>query len=264
MAPMRDIWQSTRAYERYIGRWSRKVAQQFVVELPVLDGGTWVDVGCGSGALTAAVLASRRPAAVVALDRSVDFVTQSRDRPAHGRVAFVAGDAAQLPFRDGAIDAIVSGLVLNFVPQPQLAAREMLRCITANGFVAVYVWDYAEGMQLIRLFWDAATEIDPAAAQFDEGKRFPLCRPKALEELFLDSGASGVTVSAITVETQFTGYEDLWSPFLGGQGPAPTYVSGLTEEQRARLKDELRERVSEAADGSITLAARAWVARASK
>jgi SAM-dependent methyltransferase len=259
---MGDVWRSAEAYEAYVGRWSRPVARQFVSELGVAPGSTWIDVGCGSGALTSAIVELRSPALVLALDRSFEFVQQIRDRSSDGLVRFVAGDAARLPFASDGADAAVSGLVLNFVSEPVLAVREMLRSVRAGGVVGTYLWDYREGMQSIRLFWDAAIAVSPDASELDEAKRFPLCQPDALEALFRDAGASQVQVSSITVPMRFRDFDDLWTPFLGGQGPAPTYVMSLSDEQREALRDQLRRRVTPGADGSISLSARAWVVRA--
>jgi trans-aconitate methyltransferase len=258
---MRDIWQVADAYERYIGRWSRPIAREFVSLLSVPPGGSWIDVGCGSGALTDAILALAAPASVLSLDRSFDFVAQAGRTSRDARAALIAGDAVRLPVRDGLATAAVSGLVLNFVSHPELAVREMLRCVQPGGTVATYLWDYAAGMQIIRLFWDAATSIDIAAAELDEARRFPLCRPDALEQLFTSAGANQISVTSITIPAVFENFDDLWTPFLGGQGPAPAYAASLSGEKRAELRERLRQLVSENAHGSIELSARAWVAR---
>ena len=258
---MHDVWESAAAYEAYIGRWSRQVAPLFVSALAVPQRSTWLDLGCGSGALTSAIGSTARPARVFALDRSFDFVSQFRRSGIHGGAAFVAGDGAALPFEDGSMDAAVSGLVLNFIPRPEEAVREMLRCVRRGGVVATYLWDYAEGMQAIRLFWDAAIAVDPAAADLDEATRFPLCRPAALEQLFVEAGVAGVAVTSITIPTVFKDFDDLWSPFLGGQGPAPAYAVKLPEEKRIALRERFRRTVPIDGDGSVKLSARSWVAR---
>jgi SAM-dependent methyltransferase len=259
---MRDVWQSAKSYEAYIGRWSRPVAREFVAGLRIAPESAWIDIGCGSGALTSAILAIASPVRVAALDRSFDFVEQSRRAVADHRVLFAVADAVQLPFADGCAHAAVSGLVLNFVPEPERAVREMLRCVRPGGLVAVYVWDYAGGMQAIRRFWDAAIALDRGAAALDEAERFPLCQPSALEKLFRDAGVSSVSVSSITVPTVFRDFDDLWSPFLGGQGPAPTYAMSLDEKRRGLLREKMRNMVPVKADGSIEMSARAWIARA--
>jgi SAM-dependent methyltransferase len=158
-------------------------------------------------------------------------------------------------------DAVVSGLTLNFVPEPDRAAAELARVAAPGGVVAAYVWDYAEGMAMMRYFWDAATALDPAAAELDEGRRFPLCQPDALGRLWTGAGLADVEVRAIEVPTRFADFDDYWTPFLGGQGPAPGYVMSLDEERRDALRDLLHARLPSAQDGSIPLTARAWAVR---
>jgi SAM-dependent methyltransferase len=170
----------------------------------------------------------------------------------------VVTDARRLPVGDARFDIVVSGLVLNFVPDPAQAVREMARVARAGGRVAGYVWDYAGRMELIRCFWDTAAAIDPAAVQLDEGRRFGLCQPEPLAGLFQDAGLVQVGVRPIEVPTRFRDFDDYWTPFLGGQGPAPGYAMALGEMQRAVLREELRARLPVAADGSISLVARAW------
>jgi hypothetical protein len=136
-----------------------------------------------------------------------------------------------------------------------------MRRVTAPGVrIGAYVWDCAEKMELIRHFWDAAIALDPGAAAQDEARRFPLCRPEALRDLFAGAGLAGVEVAALDVETPFVGFDDYWEPFLGGQGPAPGYVMSLDEARRHRLRERLRERLTPGG-GPFTLIARAWAVR---
>jgi SAM-dependent methyltransferase len=241
-----------------VGRWSRPVARELLAWLAAGAGARWLDVGCGTGALTATIRSGADPAAVLGLDPSPAFVAHARERLGDPRTWFVVADARRLPLAGGRVDAVASGLVLNFVPDPVLAVREMARVTRAGGVVAAYVWDYAGGMELIRGFWDAAVALDPAAAPLDEGRRFPLCRPEPLARLFEDAGLAGVRTRAIDVATRFVDFDDYWTPFLGGQGPAPGYVVALPEARRAALRDELAARLPVAPDGSISLVARAW------
>ena len=156
---------------------------------------------------------------------------------------------------------MVSGLVLNFLPEPQLAVAEMLRVARRNGTVAAYVWDYAGKMQLMRYFWDAAAALDPAAHDLDEGRRFPICLPSPLAKLFIDAGLQNVEVRGIDIATNFRDFDDYWSPFLGGQGPAPSYAMSLSEEGRDALRERIRSSLPIAQNGSIPLVARAWAVR---
>ncbi|NXY97755.1 methyltransferase domain-containing protein [Streptomyces sp. BR123] len=258
--PRSDVWATGAAYERYMGRWSRLVAEQFAQRsADVADGLRWLDVGCGTGALSAAVAARRHPRLVVGADRSAGFVATARAAaPPSGPEHFVVADATCLPTRDAVFDAAVSGLALNFFPDPSAAVAEMARVVRPGGLVAAYVWDYAEGMSFLRRFWDAARRADPSAAALDEGRRFPLCRPEPLRAAWAGAGLADVSVAAIEVPTVFTGFADLWEPFLAGQGPAPAYTAALAPAARARLRDELRAAVPRNADGTVALTARAW------
>lgn len=256
-----EVWAVGEAYEAYVGRWSRDVAVAFLHWLDVPAGRRWLDVGCGTGALTATILAQADPAEVVGVDPSEGFLANARAQIADPRATFRTGDARSLPLPDRRFDAVVSGLTLNFVPDPQRAATELARVATSDGVAAAYVWDYAEGMAMMRYFWDAAATLDPAAADLDEGRRFPLCQPEPLRGLWADAGLDKVTVQAIDVPTVFADFDDYWTPFLGGQGPAPGYAMSLTEEHRRALRDLLRARLPTGPGGSIPLTARAWAVR---
>ncbi|MGY1631619.1 class I SAM-dependent methyltransferase [Geodermatophilus sp. SYSU D01186] len=253
-------WAGASAYEAYIGRWSRAVAPGFLAGLDVPAGRAWLDVGCGTGALTGAVLAGCAPGSVLGVDPSPAFLALARAQIPDGRASFREGDAQALPMDDTSVDAVVSGLVLNFVPDPAAGVAEMRRVVRPGGVVAAYVWDYADGMQLLRFFWDAAVDLDPAARDLDEGRRSGWCRPGPLRDLFA-GGFADVAVDAIVVATVFTGFDDYWTPFLGRTGPAPAYVASLGEEQRTALREALRERLPTDVDGSISLSARAWAVR---
>jgi len=254
---MADRFADPVSYEGYMGRWSRPVAHALLDWLAVPPGRRWLDVGCGTGALIDVILRRAAPSAVFGLDRSPDFVRHAAERLAgDARVKVVVGDAQRFPPEiPSDIDAAVSALMLNFVPDPALAVAEMARVST--GIVAAYVWDYAEGMQLLRRFWDAAVALDPAAKQLDEGARFGLCRPEPLAALF-GTELGEVEVRAIDVSTDFRDFDDLWSPFLSGQAPAPGYVATLGDDGREALRERLRATLP---DGPIALTARAWAAR---
>jgi SAM-dependent methyltransferase len=256
-----DTWSSGRAYEPYAGRWSRLVAHEFLPWLAVSPGQLWLDVGCGTGALTQTILRLAEPRAVIGIDPSEGYIAYARASVPDARARFAVGDAQALPAESGAYDAVVSGLVLNFVSHPALAAAEMARVTRPGGAAAAYVWDYAGQMQLMRHFWDAAVALDPGAHVHDEGARFPLCTPEPLATLWGDAGLRAVEVRAIDVPTIFRDFDDYWSPFLGGQGPAPSYAMSLDEERRAALRERIRDALPEASDGSISLLARAWAVR---
>jgi SAM-dependent methyltransferase len=259
-----DTWAVGTAYEAYVGRWSRLVARELVRGLGVPRHRRWLDVGCGTGALVQAILENAEPDEVVGVDRSEEFVRHARATFASARAAFQAGDAQALPVASRRFDAVVSGLVLNFVPDPAKMVAEMARAGRPGSAVALYVWDYAGGMELMRHFWSAATALDPAAATLDEAARFPICEPRALRALFDAAGLLGVTTRAIDVPTAFRDFDDYWSPFLGGQGPAPGYAMSLPEERRIALRERIRSTLPIAPDRSLSLTARAWMVSGSK
>jgi SAM-dependent methyltransferase len=256
-----DTWERGNPYEQYVGRWSRRVAPRFLSWLAVPAEQRWLDVGCGTGALCAAIVDHCSPSSVVGVEPSDAFLNTAKEQLA-GRAVLHRGSATEIPLDDASIDVTVSGLVLNFVPDGRAALAEMARVTGSGGTIAGYVWDYAGKMELMRLFWDAAVELNPDAARMDEGARFPLCRPEGLTELFGGAGLRGVEVTAIDIPTPFASFEEYWRPFLGGQGPAPAYAMSLDETARARLRDRIRERIPVQADGSVSLIARAWAVRA--
>lgn len=259
-----DVWDSGDVYETYVGRWSRLVAREFIDWLGIAPGRDWLDVGCGTGALSATLLATASPASVVGVDPSAGFIAVAQRRLRDTPARFVRGTAQRLPVRSGGFDVAVSGLMLNFVPAPALAVGEMARATRPGGTVALYVWDYAGQMQMMRAFWDAAMAIDPAASEHDEAARFPLCRPEPLSRLFQEAGLTEVDVRAIDIPMRFANFDDFWTPFLGGQGSAPGYAAQLSDEKRAAVRDRLRGTLPIAADGSIDLIARAWAIRGTR
>lgn len=259
--PRSDSWEHGQAYEQYIGRWSRLVAPPFVSWLNIPAGQRWLDIGCGTGALSAAILDHCSPALVAGIEPSEGFLKVASQNLA-GRVVLHQGSAASIPLADATIDVVVSGLVFNFIPDQPAALAEMARVASNNGTIAAYVWDYAEKMELIRLFWDAAITLTPAARALDEAQRFPICRPEALIAQFRRAGLHKPEVLAIEVPTPFASFDAYWQPFLGGQGPAPAFVMSLDEPARQQLRAQLRPHLPIQADGSIALTARAWAIRA--
>jgi SAM-dependent methyltransferase len=254
----KDVWAAGDLYEPYVGRWSRLVAREFLSWLSVPTGKDWLDVGCGTGALTQAILQTATPHAVTGVDPSAGFIEYAKARIASPLASFEVGDAQSLPVDRASFDLVVAGLVLNFVPEPSAAVAEMTRAVRPGSIVAAYVWDYAEKMELMRYFWDAAVALDPTAIDLDEGSRFPICAPKPLSELFAQAGLRAVEVRPIDVPTRFRDFDDYWSPFLGGQAPAPGYAMSLSEFRRNTLRDRIRPHLPVAPDGTIELIACAW------
>lgn len=257
----RSVWGSGVAYEPYVGRWSRLVAREFLKWLDRPSSDRWLDVGCGTGALSETILTQTAPTEVCGVDPSEGYLSLARDQVRDPRVHFEAGDARQLPVPAAAYDVVVSGLVLNFIPDLKAGIAEMVRVTKPGGTVAAYVWDYAGKMELMRYFWDAAVALRPEAVERDEGRRFPSCQPDPLRNLFGAAGLHEVEVRAIDVPTHFRDFEDYWLPFLGGQFPAPDYAMSLSEEDRVALRERIRATLPLAEDGTIRLLARAWAVR---
>jgi SAM-dependent methyltransferase len=262
----RDVFAVAPAYEAYIGRWSRPVAREFVRWLEVPARRRWLDVGCGTGALTEVVVEVGEARSVVGVDPFAAFVQHARTRSfGTAEVQFLQGDALALPVGSVDFDVVVSGLVLNFVPEPGRMVAEMTRAGRPGGTVALYVWDMSGGMELVARFWEAATEVDPSATTRDEAARFrEICAQEPLEALFGDAGLSDVVTRPIDVPTVFRDFDDYWTPFLGGQGPAPEYLVSLPPDRQEAIREALRSRLKPGADGSLRLNARAWAIRGTR
>ena len=257
-AAPKETWADAEAYERWAGRWSRRIARHFVEWLAVPPGRIWGDLGCGTGALTECVVRHADPERVVGIDRSGIFIAAARNRTRDPRVGFEIGDACATGWNAGACDVTVGGLVLNFVQDADAMVREMTRVTAPLGRVATYVWDYTGGMEMIRHFWDVALELHPEDANADRAKRFALCRPRPLLELFARAGLTSVSIRPLDIAIVFEDFDDYWTPFLGRQGIAPTYVASLSPAARDRVRDQLRARLTPSGDGPIAMLARAW------
>lgn len=232
------------------------MAPEFVAWIGAEPRGRWLDVGCGTGALSEAILTVAQPSQVVGVDPSPGLIDYASDSFHDRRVSFHVGNAMQLDFEAGTFDVAAAALVLNFTPEPLRAVTEMARVART---VAAYVWDYAGEMRLLRYFFDAAVELDPEAP--DEGVRFKFCNPAGLRELFESAGVSSVEVRPLDCHMEFASFDDYWNPFLGGQGPAPHYAMSLDEAHRGRLRDLIHSRLPVEADGSIRMVSRAWAVK---
>jgi SAM-dependent methyltransferase len=261
MRDLTDKWQAGSTYEDFMGRWTRLLAPRFVSWLPTHSGAHWLDVGCGTGALSGSIVFGAHPASVVACDPSEPFIDHARQRNVDPRVSFVVAGVGNLPTRPGGFDSVTSALALNFFPKPEAAIDEMHRITAIGGIVSACVWDYAGRMEFLRRFWDSAAVLDPKARDLDEGSRFQICRPDALEALFRGGGLREVTCESIEITTRFSNFDDFWNPFLGRTGPAPSYVASLESRQREALRNHLEHSLPRGPDGAICLTARAWAVR---
>ena len=255
------MFSATDAYSRYMGRWSRQLAPLMLKFARLPEPDAVLDVGTGTGVLASAVTDAHPGAAVTAIDPSAMFVAAATDRSSNRRLRFQVGDAQALEFPDASFDATLSLLALNFIPDPPKALGEMIRVTRTGGVVAAAVWDYGEGMEMLRVFWDEALALDPAIASRDE-RHMPLCRRGELTALWRQAGLADVREQALTTELVFESFDDYWLPFLDGVGPAGAYAASLADPARDALRARLIGRLSHGReDQVITLKARAWAVR---
>ena len=251
-----DSWNNSDPYEYFMGRWSRMMAPVFLDWLNMPGELSWLDLGCGTGALGSSVIHKCNPGKVTFMDSSPQFV-QKTEETFNDKASFVTGDAGQIPCNDNSFDVVVSGLALNFFPDVSKAILEMKRVTKPGGVIAAYVWDYSGRMDFLRVFWNKAVELDEGARELDEGIRFPICNHYALATEFKASGLAGVHTSDLDINTNFNDFDDYWNPFLGKQGPAPGYVSTLNQQQAETLRKAIKTELHPRQDGTISLLARA-------
>lgn len=245
-----------------MGRWSRALAPLFVDWLECPAAIDWLELGCGTGALTAAICQRANPRSVVACDPAEAFLTSAAKELPDSRVTFVHAGADDFPFADpGGYQSATSLLALNFFPSPASALSRVCEACRPGATVSACVWDYSEGMQFLRIFWDAAAHINRRAETADEASRFPICTQANLLSLFRDAGLHDVTCAALSIPTFFRDFDDYWRPLTAGIGPAPAFVQTLDRDEQDRLRSALLGRLPSAPDGSALMNARAWAIR---
>jgi SAM-dependent methyltransferase len=261
MTPQREIFVGSDAYERFMGRWSRRLAPLLVKFASIAEGSSVLDVGSGTGALAFAIAEALPSVRVTGVDPSSAYVRNALARTTSDRVRFLVGDAQALDLPDATFDATLSLLAMNFFPDPAKALREMIRVTRPGGMVAAAVWDYGEGMEMLRVFWDEAVALDSAVAPRDE-RNMRLCRRGELADLWRANGLQHVEEQPLALELAFISFDDYWLPFLGGQGPAGAYAASLSGAARAALAARLRKRLlGERQEGAFMLQARAWAVK---
>ena len=253
---MNDSWNSGDPYEYFMGRWSTLMAPVFLNWLNHSPDKKWLDIGCGTGALSEAIEQYCSPQSISCVDPSEAFVEKVKERVTSKGI-FKVGTAENIPIENDSIDLIVSGLALNFFPNLDSALNEMKRVSKSNGIIAAYVWDYAGRMDFLRYFWDEAYQIDPESEHLDEGKRFSICNEISLATSFKNAGLVDIATTKLDIDTVFMNFDDFWNPFLGGQGPAPSYLTTLSEDKKIALQNNIHKKLSVASDGSIKLTGRA-------
>ena len=229
------MWNDAVGYETYVGHWSRALAPQFLTWLSLPARLRWLDVACGTGALTAAILAHCNPEEVVGLDSSADYLASAQESCHGPRAQFVAGNANSSLFPSTSFDVSVSGLALNFLAVDR-ALAEQHRVVRPGGTIAAYVWDYAGEYEFARRFWDVALSIDPRAAAFDPGRKATICREQNLREALVVAGCAEVETCVFDDSGEFPSREAYWRAFDGRQGSTFDYLSLLTDEERLRLQ----------------------------
>ena len=256
----RSMWDGD-DYDVLMGRWSRLMAPLLVRYAGVEDGDNVLDVGCGTGSLSSAVLEAGPSVQVTGIDGSEAYIEIARGRLDGRRATLDQGDAQSLPYPDDSFDKCVSLLVMNFIPAPSKAVSEMIRVTRTGGSVTAAVWDYGDGMEMLRHLWDAAASSDEDAVAKHEGN-MPLCRAGELAELWNECGLSGVSDTALTIEMRFASFDDYWSPFLTGVGPSGSYVGCLDGHAQTQLKERLLQKLANGNDQApIIMKARAWAVR---
>jgi SAM-dependent methyltransferase len=249
------------AYERFMGGWSRALAPLLVRFAGVQDGDAVLDVGSGTGALASAVAAAAPSSRIVGIDPAAPFVAFAQARHPEDLVRFEVGDAQQLRLADGSFDRTLSLLMLNFLPNPEQGLTEMIRVTRPSGAVAAAVWDYGQGMEMLRVFWDEAIALNPHLDARDE-RHMRFCRRGELGALWREHRLRDVLEDALTIETRFASFDDYWSPFRETQGPAGAYVAALPAGESEQLRLRLRSRLfGDNPERPIVLRARAWAVR---
>ncbi len=246
-------------YERLMGRWSHRLAPRLVEFAGIKDGDRVLDVGTGIGSLALAV--ATRCSEVVGIDPSSGYIEHARKRTTDPRVRFEVGDAQKLPYPDASFDKCLALLVINFIPDASKAVAEMRRVTRPGGHVAAAVWDYNDGMTMLRTFWDVVVALDPAAKPRHEGN-MPFCRRGQLSTLWTKADLQQLEETALVISMDFTSFDDYWSPFLSGQGPSGSYAVSLAPDRQQALRERLRVQLLGAkSDRPFTLQARAWAVR---
>ena len=245
------------AYQRFMGRWSARLARLFVDFVGLDDGVRVLDVGSGTGSLSLAVAGRLPNARVVGIDPTRVFVAYAREQISYSRLSFELGDAQALPFADESFGAALALLVLQAVPDPSLAIAEMRRVTRPCGRVAGTVWDFHGGMTMLARFWEAAREVDPAGTS---ERKPPTFRDRdAFAELWREAGFEQVEATDLAIELEFGSFDDFWLPFLQVSTPTSAYASNLDAKVQGALAERLRERLLEGSgDGPFSLPATAW------
>jgi SAM-dependent methyltransferase len=245
----------TPGYEGRIGRYGPALAEAFLAAAEPRYGRRALDVGCGQGALSGPLSRVCGEGNVVALDPSSEMLAACR--AAVPTVAILQGSAEALPLADRSFDAVLAQLVVPLLEDPHRGAREMARVTVDGGIVAACVWDFADGMTVLRTFWDAATSLDAGAAAYDQGRAYPFITPSALSDLWHEVGLRDVRTGGLAAEADYRDFDDLWEPLVAPDGTPGRYYGTLAPPAQERLRQDVDRRLG-SPRGPFTLSARAW------
>ena len=263
MGPSAYLADDGAAYERFLGRWTRRLAEALIDFAGLPAAGPLLDIGCGTGSVALELRRRYPDRSVSAVDASAAYLAVARGRAGADSIEFEQADAADLPFGAGRFSGSIAQLTLNFMPDPGRAAQEMRRVTCSGGVLAAAVWDFRGGLVFQRLFWDTAAALDPAAgASRDRLFSHPLAQPGGLTRLWREIGLREIDDRSLTIRMEYESFDDYWEPLLGGQGPFGSYVAGLPDERRAVVRAAVRDAYrSGGPDGPRSLAATAWAVR---
>jgi ubiquinone/menaquinone biosynthesis C-methylase UbiE len=242
------------AYERLMGRWSRRAGDVFLEWIEAPKNVCWLDIGCGTGAFTEHVIHDCSPVAVIGIDPSPEQLAFARARAGLSIAQFQIGDAQDLPFSDNSFDMVAMALVMHFVPSPAKAVAEMARVLRPGGWAASYVWDYTKGGSPVAPLPAAmkAIGLEPPAPPSASATFLPV-----LEDLWRTAGFAQIATRVITIPVEFTYFTEFWLSMTAPVGPAGKAIAEMSPEGRERLRNALQERMPVTLDGRVVYEARA-------
>jgi ubiquinone/menaquinone biosynthesis C-methylase UbiE len=242
------------AYERLMGRWSKRVGAQFLDWLAPASSLQWLDVGCGNGAFTEEIIARCAPATITAVDPSEGQLAYARTRPGAQLARFREADAQNLPFENQSFDIAAMALVISFIPDPARAVAEMARVVRPGGWVATYIWDFSVGGAPVDPLYRALKTIgiEPPMPQPHSRK---VARLPALQETWAKAGLEAIEPRHIHIETVFSDFDDFWAANAAPVGPQGLLIAKMSPETREKFRTALRAELPAAPDGRITVPA---------
>ncbi|MGI9416784.1 MAG: class I SAM-dependent methyltransferase [Geminicoccaceae bacterium] len=251
------------AYQRFIGRWTRRLADPLIAFATPLPDGPVLDVGTGTGSVVAALRKADPSRKITGIDIAELYLAFARKRDDCEGATFLKQDAAALDLPDNHFAGAFSCIVMNFLKEPTKALSEMRRVVMPGGVITSAVWDFRGGLVYQRMLWDTVASIDAAgAATRDRIFSTPLGLPDGMVDLWQAAGLDDVTRDSLTIRLDFSDFSDYWEPLLGGQGPVGGYVAGLDPDMQTRVRDAVQAAfLSGAPDGPRSLTATAWAVK---